>query len=73
MASMDMTLMKLSEALENLMFTSDVLVKKKKEIGSYLQVSGKSLCDARNRHANNSFNPATGKYSTCVSYSPTLL
>lgn len=41
MASMDVALMKLSEALENLMVNGKVLVIKDKKISSYLQARGK--------------------------------
>lgn len=42
MASMDVALMKVSEALENLMLIGNVLDKKKKKknLASYLQASG---------------------------------
>lgn len=75
MASMDVALMKLSEALENLMVICDVLVKmKKKKLKSppTCRRMEKSTSTARNRHSNNSINPATGKYLTRVSYSPIL-
>lgn len=39
MASVDVALMKLSEALENVMVICDMLVKNKKKISSYLKVS----------------------------------
>lgn len=59
MASMDVALMKFSEALENLMVIGDVLVKKKKKKSppTCRRVEKKSPSDARNRHANNSINP----------------
>lgn len=74
MDSVNVALMKVSEALATLMMIRDVLLEQKNpiEIGSYLPVTGKIvLFDAINRQTKNYIDPGKGKYAILVSYSRT--